>query len=104
MCSSEMSAGLAAAVQIPDVDVVGVELAQALFEMLHHAGFVGRVGLGGEDDLLALGSERRADHALVVAVLVAARGVEVVDAEVGGARDHAGVGGDHAAEADRGDA
>ena len=71
--------------------------------MLHHAGFVGRMGFGGENDLLALGAERRADHALVVAVLIAARGVEVVDADIGGALNHAGVGGDHASEADRGD-
>ena len=96
--------GIAAAVQIPDVDVVGIELTQALIEMLHHAGFVGRVGLGGKDDLLAFGAERCADHALVVAVLIATRGVEVIDTEVGGARNDAGVGGDHAAKADGGDA
>ena len=64
-----MSAGSLLAVQIPDVDVIRVELAQALIEMLHHAGLVGRVGFGGEHDLLALGAERRADHALIVAVL-----------------------------------
>ena len=59
-------------------------------------------GLAGDEDVVAAALERRAHHALVVAALVAARGVEVVDAEVGGALDHAVVGGDHAAEADLG--
>src|ERR1035441_1026005 len=45
----------------------------------------------------------RADHALVVAALIAAGGVEISDADIGGALDHAGVGGDHATEAHAGD-
>ena len=95
--------GATLAVEIPDVDVIGVELVQALVEILEHARFIGRVRLRRKDDLLALSAEGRAHHALIVAVLVAAGSVEVVDAEVGGALDDAGVGGDHAAETDRGD-
>ena len=71
--------------------------------MQHHAGFVRGVGLGGEDDLLAFCAEGGADHALVVAVLVAARGIEIIDAQIDGALDDAGVRGDHATEADGGD-
>ena len=71
--------------------------------MLQHACLVGCLGLGGEDDLLALGAQGRAHHALVVAVLVVAGGVEVVDAEICGALNDAGVGGDHAAEPNGGD-
>ena len=95
--------GAAEAVEIPDVDVIGVELAEALVEMLQHACFVVRLGFGGEYDLLALGAQGRAHHALVVAVLVVAGSIKVVDAEIYGALDDAAIGGDHAAEPDGGD-
>jgi len=43
--------------------------------------------------------ERGAHHALVVALLISARRIEIVDADVGGASDDAWVGCDHATEA-----
>jgi hypothetical protein len=59
-------------------------------------------GLGCQHNLLAPGAEGRANHALIVAVLIAARGIEVVDPYIRGALNHAGVRGDHAAESNRG--
>ena len=90
--------GLALAVQVPDVDVVGAELLQALVELRERVRLVAGPALRRDVDLVAPALERRADQALVVAALVAARGVEEVDAEVGGPLDDALVGGDHAAE------
>src|ERR1017187_4537199 len=46
--------------------------------------------------------QSRAHHAFAIAVLIAARGIEIGDAHIEGARDHAGIGGDHGAEAYRG--
>ena len=65
--------------------------------------FVPPPGLRRDEDLVAPALEGRADEPLVVAALVAARGVEEVHAEVGGALDDALVRGDHAAEGDLGD-
>ncbi len=70
--------------------------------MLLHARLVGGVGLGGEHDLLSLCTQSRSDHALVVSVGIAARGIEIVDSGIGGALDDAAIRGDHAAEADGG--
>ena len=91
------------AVEVPDVHVVGAELLQALVEV--GEGLLLRLAarLRGDEDLVAAALEGRADEALVVAALVAARGVEEVHAEVGGALDDALVRGDHAAEGDLGD-
>ena len=49
--------GAVAGVEIPDVDVIGVEFAQAGFEMLLQLFLVGGVRLGGDDDLLAASAE-----------------------------------------------
>ena len=65
--------------------------------------FVPAARLRRDVDLVAPALEGRADEALVVAALVAARGVEEVHAEVGGALDDALVRGDHAAEGHLGD-
>src|ERR1022692_4924949 len=59
--------------------------------------------LARQRNALALALERGAHHALVVAALVDAGGIEIGDADVGGALDHAGVGSDHATEAHAGD-
>ena len=88
--------------EIPDIDVVGFELGEARVEVLEQRCLIAGDGFGGEYKFFALGGKSGADHAFVVAVLVDARGIEVVDAEIGGAGDDAGVGGDHAAEADGG--
>ncbi len=94
-------AGLA--VQVPDVQVVCAEFAQAGIQVGQRGLPGGGVGLAGEHDVLALALERRADHALVVAALITAGGIEIIDPKIGRALDHAGVGGDHAAEAHRRD-
>ena len=88
------------AVQVPDIQVVGAQRAQAGFQVLHRPGLVPGVALARDIKLLALALQRGAHHALVIAALVSARGVEVVDAQVGGLLHHASVGGDHAAESD----
>jgi len=90
------------AVQIPNVDVVGAQGCEGCVDVLQRPRLVLGVALARDVDLLAAGLERGAHHALVVAALVAARGIEIVDAEVGGLLDHAPVGGDHAAERDSG--
>ncbi len=90
-------------VQVPDVDVVGAELPKARVQIGQRALLVAGDRLGGQDDVLPLALERRADHALVVAAHVDARRVEVVDADVRGTFDDAGVGSRHAAEAHGGD-
>jgi hypothetical protein len=88
----------AMAVQIPDIDVIRIQFAQALFEVLLHPRLVRRVRLGREHNLLPLCTQRRAHHALIVAVRIAARGIEVVDAGIGGALNDTAVRRDHAAE------
>ena len=84
--------------QIPDVDVIRVQFAQTLLQMLLHCRLVRRVRLGREHHLLPLGAQRRAHHPLVVAVRVAARGIEIIDPGIGGALNYAAIRSDHAAE------
>src|ERR1035437_10721913 len=58
-------AGLA--MQIPDVDVIRIEFAQAGLEILQQPFLVLSARLGGEYDLLPPGSQGSAHHAFVVA-------------------------------------
>ncbi len=101
MRSSVDLLGLVLGVQVPDVDVVRLEFAKAGVEVGEQGLLRFGRRLGREGDVLADALQRGADHALAVARLVAAGGIEVADAEVGGAFDDARVRGDHAAEADR---
>ncbi len=91
------------AVQVPDVEVIGPEFLQAHLEFAECALFGFGVHLGGKDDVFPLAAERGADHPLVVALLIPAGAVEVVDAHVRGTGDHGRVGGDHATVTDGGD-
>ncbi len=93
--------GCAPVVEVPDVEVVGAEFAQAGVEVVDGLLLGLRRALAGENDLLALALESRTHHALVVAVLVTARRVEMHDAEIGRAHDHRRVRGGHAAERKR---
>jgi hypothetical protein len=90
-------------VEVPDVEVVGPQLAQARVQV--GEGF--RPGpphaLAREDHLLTHALEGAADHPLVVAVLVDAGGVEVVDPQIRRARDHGRLRSGHAAEGERRD-
>ena len=61
--------GIVPGVQIPNVDVIGLEVAEAGVEMGEQARLVSCLRLGGEHDLLAFGAKGRADHVLVVPVL-----------------------------------
>ncbi len=93
---------LALSVEVPDIDIIRLEFVRLVSRSLSRLALVAGGRLGGKHDLLPLGSKGSANHALVVAMLIAARGVEIVDAEVGGARNHTGIGGDHASETDGG--
>ena len=89
-------------VQIPDVEVVGPQLAQAGVQIASAPPAAVWLSVLLEMiDLLPPALQRRAQHALVVAVHVAARGVEVDDADVGGPLDHRLIGRRHAAERQR---
>src|SRR5581483_959369 len=66
-------------------------------------GFLGfRRRLAGEGQVFTLALQGGSNHAFVIAALVDARGIEIGDPDVGGAFDHARVGGNHASESDRG--
>ena len=95
-------AGLGLGVEVPDVDVIGAQFPQAGVQVLQRAILIICRRFGGEHNLVALPFQGCADHLFVVAVLVDASSVEISDAEVGGAGNHAGVRGDHAAEAQGG--
>ena len=89
-----------------DVHVVGAQPLQAAVQRLHHVppGFGGtRLGLGRQDDLLALALQRLADRLLGVAPAVALGGVEVVHAPRQGVADQRRVEGAGRAEGDVGD-
>ena len=98
ICSARVSG-----VHVPDVEVIRAEFLQTGLELRR------RFGRGGASDLLDRTILSRpalqggADHAFVVAALIAARGIEVGDAHVQGPRNHTGIGRDHAAEAHGGD-
>jgi len=88
-------------VEVPDVEVIGPQFAQGRVQV--GKGF--RLGpghaLAREDHLLTDVLEGCADHSFVVAVLIDAGGVEVVDSEVRRALDHGRVCSRHAAERER---
>ena len=94
---------VAQAMKVPDVQVVGVEFLQAGVELRQDARAGMRIALARQEDVFPPGSQRRSHHALVLAALVVAGGIEVVDAHIHGPGDHGGVGGDHAAIAYGGD-
>ena len=89
-------------VEIPDVQVIGPELAQAGIELGQGLRLVRALGLARQHHPLPLALQGRAHHALVVAALIAARGIEVEDPDIGGALDDGGVGSGHAPEGKRG--
>ena len=86
------------AVEVPDVQVIGLQLLQAGFQVRQGRLPVLGLRLGADEDLAAILLEGRPHHAFVVAALVNPGGIEVVDAGIGRALDHALIGSDHAAE------
>ena len=91
------------AMEVPDVDVVGADLPEALLEVREGLLLRRPARLRGDEDLVPAPLEGRPHEPLVVAALVAAGGVEEVHAEIGGPLDDALVRGDHATEGDLGD-
>ena len=90
------------AMQIPDIDVIRVQLAKALFKMLLHPRLVWRVCLGRKHNLLPLRPQRRAKflraHADRPGRHHPAPRLAVSDQHL----NHAAVRRNHAAESDRG--
>ena len=93
---------VALAVEMPDVQVIGSEFLEAGIELRQDGRPVPPIALAGEENVLSLRAESRSHHALVLAALVAAGRIEVVDAHVRGTGNHSGIGGDHTAHADGG--
>jgi hypothetical protein len=89
-------------VEVPDVHVVGADFAEAGVQIGEGLLFSWCGALGGEENLVAAGAQGSAHHALAIAALIAAGGIEIVDAKVGGAFDHRGIGRDHGAKGDGG--
>ena len=90
-------------VHVPDVQVVRAQFLKAGVELRHRLRGGLRLGLAGEHDLVAHALQRGPHHALVVALLVPARGVEIGDAHVDRPGNHAAIGRNHAPVADRRD-
>ena len=90
-------------VHVPDVQVVRTQFLEAGIEL--GDGLRGRLGFGfaGEHDFVAVALQCGPDHALVIALPVPARGVEIGDTHVGRPGNHASVGRNHAPVTDRGD-
>ena len=86
------------AVQMPDVQMIGVEFFEAGLQLRQGACLVLGVYLARQDDVFSFGAQRGRYHALVLAALVPTRGVEEGDAHVHSLGNHSGVGCDHAAE------
>ena len=85
-------------VQIPNVQVVGPQFAERRVKLLQRSLLGRSIGFTGKINILPLAFEGGAHQPLVVSVLVAAGGIEVIDAHVRRALDHAGVGGNHASK------
>ena len=81
--------GEADVVELPEIDVVGVEELEGLFDHAQGAFAGALLGLGGEEGLVAAGLHDAADVLLAPAVgaAVDGGGVDVVDAEVEGSLD-----------------
>lgn len=75
---------------LPEVDVIGVEAFELFLESGHGFGFGVFLEFGHQDDLLAFGAgEGFAEDAVAFAFVVVVGGVEEVDAEIAGAGDDA---------------
>ena len=79
----------APAVQEPDVQAIGLQLPQAGFQVRQGRLPVLSLCLAADVNLVAILLEGRPHHAFVIAALVDARRIEVVDAHVGRALHHA---------------
>ena len=90
----------APAVKMPHVQVVGLQLLQAGFQVGQRRLLVLGLRLAADEYLVAGTLQRRPHHAFVVAALVDAGGIEVDDALVDRALDDALVGSGHATEGD----
>ena len=94
---------LAFGVQIPDIQVIGLQRLQTGIQIVERFLPGGAMGLARQRDAVALALERGAHHALVVALLVTVSRIEIGDAHIGPALNHAAVRSDHAAEGHAGD-
>jgi hypothetical protein len=76
-------------VQVPDIEVIGCHFLQAGVDLLQRLVFRSCLGFCGEDQIFSLGFQSRTYHALIVPVLVAARRIEVINAQIRSALDDA---------------
>ena len=90
-------------VHVPDVQVVRAQFLKAGVELRDRIRGGLRLGFAREYDLVARPLKGGPHHALVVTLLVAARGVEIGDAQVDGTGNHARIGRNHAPVSDRRD-
>jgi hypothetical protein len=89
------------AMEIPDIQIVGAQFAQACVEVGKNFLFRLARPLARDDDLQPHFLQSRADHPLVISALITAGRVEVIDTEIRGALDHGRIGSRHAAESKR---
>ncbi len=83
---------IVAAVELEDVDDIGLEAAEAVLGAFDDALPIVVGELGGEDDLVPAPGDDAAEDFLAGALAVGGRGVEVVEAEVEGAVEGVGDG------------